>query len=182
MLFRSTPPIPFHGEYFYTLHHPWGCTYDSTCGLAERLSLKRKISAEKAPISFGNAFWCRTDALKQIFEEKWKYEDFPETDGLLDDNIVHSMEKIYPYVAQENGYYTIEIMTEGQAGLTIDNLRHILKYSIKKVEDVDVGDMGISWTTYMAATLKKEELGIKGTLKHLGKCVLKRLHLKIRRK
>ena len=52
----------------------------------------------------GNMFWARTSAVKDVFEIKYKDSDFPEERGQVDGTIMHAIERIWLFVAEENGY------------------------------------------------------------------------------
>ena len=68
-------------------------------------------------------FWFRRTALESMFHNKLKYEDFPkEPTGVNDGTIMHAIERLYPFVAQQNGYYTAWILNNKYAGLTLTNL------------------------------------------------------------
>ncbi len=155
------PPVPFHGEYFYTLHHRWRKSFWKTQELAGRWKIEKFISKEKEPISFGNAFWCRREALGQIIE------NFPARNKALGPEFLAGMEKIYPYMAQANGYYTAEIMTEQQAGMIAGNLQYVLKYSVRRSAENGI-DIGWDWSSYMSAD-QPGQWGIKRASKYLVK-------------
>lgn len=161
------PPAPFHGSYFYTLHDPWCGSFQNAWELAGRWDVRRYVSADKRPVSYGNVFWCRREAIWQVVEK------FPEREDAREPAFIKSMEKLYPYIAQKNGYYTAEIMTGQQAGLYVNNLRCQLKYSIQKYKE-NCNNIGLDWSSYMAADLLGQ-WGIRKTARHLIKCICSKL-------
>ena len=70
------PPIPYWGNYIGVFINPWTCNYDNVINLGDQLELKKSVCYEKEYVTIGGAFWCRTDALRPLFEYKWKLEDF----------------------------------------------------------------------------------------------------------
>ena len=74
------------------------------------------ISGEKAPIApFGSVFWFRVKALEPLFARGWQHEDFPEEPMPQDGTISHAIERIYPFVAQSEGYYPAVVMSANYA-------------------------------------------------------------------
>ena len=66
--------------------------------------------------------------MKKIFEYPWTYEDFPaEPTGQNDGNVLHAIERIYPFVAQDAGYYSGWLLTDAFARLEITNLTYMLR-------------------------------------------------------
>jgi rhamnosyltransferase len=123
------PPPPNHGEYFYILGLEWQNDYLATKELAEKMRLNVPISDDKPPIApIGSCFWFRPQAMKKIFEYPFKYEDFsPEPFQMQDGNLVHAIERIYPFVAQSSGYYTGWILSDKFAKMEITNLSKQLR-------------------------------------------------------
>ena len=48
--------------------------------------------------------------IEKIFEYAFKGEDFPAEPMPVDGTISHAIERIWPYVAQEAGYYSAHIL------------------------------------------------------------------------
>ena len=120
-----TPPFPYNGGYKFLLFFKkyWsGECYNSTIKLAEELNIPTNfIDIEHFPLAIGNAFWCRTAALKKITEKKWKLEDFPEEPMPTDGTVSHALERILPFAAQSEGFYTGWVMTQEFAGSELEN-------------------------------------------------------------
>lgn len=105
------PPEPFGGYANSWFGNGWFGNIDETKKLASDLELNVDISEEYPPIALGTAFWCRTKALKKLFDHNWSYDDFPEEPLPGDATISHAIERILPFVAQDAGYYTETVMT-----------------------------------------------------------------------
>lgn len=52
----------------------------------------------------GNMFWCRTNAVKRLFEKEYGPLDFPEEQGQLNATLAHQIERIWIYLAEREGY------------------------------------------------------------------------------
>lgn len=117
------PPPPLHGPYFATTgDKEWGENYPLTKGLYDELKLKVPISPEKEPVApFGSVFWARTDALRLLTEKGWRAEDFPEEPLPPDATVLHGLERLFPFAAQERGYYTGWVFSDTWARIHFDN-------------------------------------------------------------
>ncbi len=99
------PPEPA-GKYINAWYHDaWdNGNYGNVCVLAKELGINVPITDEYPPATVGTAFWCRTDALKDVLKKQWKYEDFDEEPLAGDGTISHAIERIWAYAAQNAGY------------------------------------------------------------------------------
>lgn len=98
------PPEPYHWNYFRYLGQEWTGNYQTTRQLADRLKLQCIISEEFPPFILGTAFWCRSDALRPLFDYGFSEKDFEEEPLALDGTINHGIERIFQYVVQSQGY------------------------------------------------------------------------------
>lgn len=98
------PPEPYHWNYFRYLGQEWTANYDATYRLADKLNLQCIILEEYPPFVLGTTFWCRSDALKPLFDYGFREKDFEEEPLDLDGTINHAIERIFQYVAQSQGY------------------------------------------------------------------------------
>lgn len=122
------PPPPNFADYYPTIGMEWGPNFEMTKKLADKLELKVNISQTKEPVApVGGMFWFKPNALKPLFDYRWKYEDFPKEPIEDDGTILHAIERIYPYVAQNSGYYAGWCMTTPQAQLEWNNLYYMLR-------------------------------------------------------
>ena len=122
------PPVPLHGPYFPTTGlGEWGPNFDATKALADKLGLNVPICREKEPVApIGSMCWIRTDAIKSMFEHTWQESDFPEEPLAVDGTILHALERVFPFVVQNNGYYTGWVMSDNWARIQIDNWNYLL--------------------------------------------------------
>ena len=119
-------PDPNHADFGSHIGLEWGGNFEATKHLAEELKLNVPIDEKHPPCApFGSNFWIRTRALAPLYNKDWRYEDFPaepikETDG----TIMHAVERIYPYCAQSQGYYSALLMTNEYSAIELGNLSH----------------------------------------------------------
>lgn len=109
------PPIPISDRIPFSYKNNWYNNYENTIHLAGSLNLNCNIKKEISPMALGTVYWARVDALKKLFEHKWKYEDF-DVEPLADDGTLsHAVERILEYVAKDAGYESKWVMTDRYA-------------------------------------------------------------------
>lgn len=101
-------PEPYWGEFISIVGNAWCGSYKDVVELAQKLKLNCVLSYDKPPITIGTAFWAKSDALKPLLEYKFSLNDFPQS-GV--GAISYAIERILPYVAQSQGYYTGSVAT-----------------------------------------------------------------------
>ena len=122
------PPPPNHGPYYITLGLEWGMNFGVTKDLADTLGIHVNMNEKKEPIApLGSVFWARPKALKKIFDHDWKYEEFPKEPITDDGTILHAVERIYSFAAQDAGFYPGWVFSELGAGMEITNLNQMLR-------------------------------------------------------
>ena len=87
------------------------------------------MDERRQPVApLGTMFWFRPQALRKLFEHPWRYEDFTqEPVPVVDGDMMHAVERIYPFVAQDAGYYSAWGLTDAFARLEITNLNYMLR-------------------------------------------------------
>lgn len=124
----AMPPEPNHGIFFQCIGGEWGNNYELAKDLKKQLNLKVPMDISKRPVApLGTMFWFRPKALKKLFEIDWKYEDFPEEPIKEDGTLLHAIERIYPFVVQDAGFYPAIIMNSQYATTEYGNLRYNLE-------------------------------------------------------
>lgn len=106
------PPHPYFGIYNDTSSDFWTICYDQTVSLMDRLDMDVYIDRNTGPLTIGNMFWCRYEAIHQLCEYGWINSDFPEEPMPLDGTISHAVERSIGYVAQYNGFYTGMVISD----------------------------------------------------------------------
>lgn len=127
------PPPPNHAEYFSNVGHQWGPNFEITKKLSEKLKLHVPITEAREPVApLGTMFWFRPNALRKLTEYGWKYSDFPKEPIDVDGTILHGIERIYPFVAQNAGYYAACVLSEDYAETELTNLEYMLRTIVVK--------------------------------------------------
>ncbi|MDE7322611.1 MAG: rhamnan synthesis F family protein [Lachnospiraceae bacterium] len=124
-----SPVYPIHGNYFSVNgDFDWGGNYDITIQLASKLGLTVPICHEKSPVApLGTMFWFRPRALQILYDYNWEYGDFPQEPNGTDATLLHAIERIYSFVAQQQGFYPAIVCNELFANISITNLTDILQ-------------------------------------------------------
>ena len=137
------PTPPDHADYFGNFASLWGPNYEGTKKmLNETLGVKVPLDPNKEPIApMGTMFWFRPQALHQLFDIDWKYEDFPPEPNKIDGSMLHFIERAYGYVPQANGFYTGYVYSDRFARIELTNLSY------------DVQKLAGSVAPYLDATL-----------------------------
>lgn len=119
-------PDPNHADFCAHVALEWGHNFENTKRLAAELGITVPMDEAHAPTTaYGSSFWFRTAALKPLFAKEWTYDDFPpEPFNATDGSILHAIERIYPYAAQQAGYYSAMLMTADYASVDIVNLSY----------------------------------------------------------
>lgn len=124
----ACPPPPNHAEYFANFSTAnWTSCYGVTKDLYDKLGLKCPIDEQHAVMApLGNTFWFKPAALKGLIDIKWEYEDFPPEPAAIDATISHAIERLYPFCAQNNGYFSAWVVNDDYARTELNNLEYML--------------------------------------------------------
>ena len=101
--------------------------------LLEQMGINTPIKKSNPPLSLGNCFWAKFDALEPIFDLYLEHDDFSQEPMDLDGTISHAIERIYPYVAASRGYLTEIGMTEDYAKSDIINRDYMFLNIVQKI-------------------------------------------------
>lgn len=127
------PPKIYHGTYFFSyINNYWTLCYNDLVNLLDKMNINTKISRSSPPLSIGNCFWARYDALKPLFDLDWNYKDFHPEPMPADGTVSHALERIYGYVAASKGYYTEFAMTDEYAKTEMFNKSFMAKKTINQ--------------------------------------------------
>ncbi|MEG0513302.1 MAG: rhamnan synthesis F family protein, partial [Clostridia bacterium] len=127
------PPTPSHGLYYPILGREWGENFENTQALCKQLGVEVPMSKESPPVApLGGFFWFRTKALQGLFAHEWSAEDFPkEPCTAQDGTVMHALERCYPFVAQQAGYYSAWLMSDRFAAMLVTN-------QVKTLRDINI--------------------------------------------
>lgn len=108
-------------------------------------------------------FWFRPKALRPLFDHDWKYEDFPKEPNETDGTILHAIERLYGFTAQDQGYYTVWVMSDHFARIEITNLHFMLReYNMAVYNTIGQHQYSFNLATYNL----EDSLSFKKILKY----------------
>lgn len=163
----ASPPGPNHADFFGAIGNEWGPNYKITVELAEQIGIKVPISEKKMAVApYGTMFWFRPLAFKKLYDFDWEYEDFLIEPNKNDGTLLHAIERVYPYVAQAEGYYPAIVMSDYYAGIELTNLDYYVRSFNNAVADL----VGYSYHYILLEKLKKLKISSADTIKLLDKC------------
>lgn len=120
-------PVVYHGEYFNVSSRNWAGNFQNTVDLAKNLNLHVDIQLDKIPVApYGDMFWFRPAALKKAIGYGFTYDDF-DIKYQSDFTILHAIERIYSFAAQDSGYYYAEVINSDWARSDLVNYRYMLQ-------------------------------------------------------
>ena len=93
----------------------------------------------KEPVApLGSEFWVRTDAMKTLFAHDWEYDEFPEEPVAIDATVLHAIERLYPFAAQADGFFTGWLLSDSFGRIEMDNLTY-MNAGLAKAESERIG-------------------------------------------
>lgn len=111
------PSFPMSGTYGFNHGLAWFNNEAGVKKLARMLGLRCDVDREKEMIATGSTFWCRPEALRKLMTYNWTYDDFPDNSLRCEGDILHSVERLFEFVAQDAGYLTGIVMPVSRAEL-----------------------------------------------------------------
>lgn len=130
------PPTFYHGKYFNEFADKyWSSSFGDVKKLFDSLNLFTKLTDEKYPLSMGNCFWAKTDALKPLFD----LDSINEYDD-------YALEKIYPYVAASQRYYTKTAMTHEYGQNELTNYQYMFCETVDVINNKTKGRVNLNRT------------------------------------
>lgn len=110
-----------------TLGHAWFYNRERVRELCDELGLSVKFDQHTPLAALGSMFWFRPEALRPMFEKRWKWSDFGGQ-AYGDGDLPHALERLTTYCAQSEGYLTRCVMTSELAAKNYVKLEY--KYQI----------------------------------------------------
>jgi len=132
----AIPPAPAHANYYVAVDGTWGNQENlaKTREVLDKLNMtKIAVDPKFPPVApYGSVFWFRTVAIQSLFSYPWKYEDFQEEPCGTDGELMHAIERVYPFVAQNSGFYTSIILEQRYA----ETYLNFMSYEVRRYRDV----------------------------------------------
>ncbi|MEM7507756.1 MAG: rhamnan synthesis F family protein [Pseudomonadota bacterium] len=102
------PPTVHIG--YGTLGHSWFANRKAFNKLAVEMGLTVPFDAHTPVAAYGTMYWFRPQALRRMFERKWKWEEFNPEPHHVDGGLAHVQERLICYTAQQDKFRTLSVM------------------------------------------------------------------------
>lgn len=120
------PPLPLSAHYSTWLgEYLWENVYEKCKELKERLKIELEIEKDDPIVTIGGVLWFRVNALRKIFDYPWDYSDFPDEPMPSFGTISHAIERMYAYLANDQGYEAVTVMSDKYAEMLLE---YVQKY------------------------------------------------------
>ncbi len=78
--------------------------------LKEKLNISKSLKKEETLFPAGSMFWCKKEALIDLFELGLTKENFPKEKRQVDATLAHAIERMFCVIAEHNGYQSLQIV------------------------------------------------------------------------
>jgi len=100
----------------------WGGNKEGCYQVLKRLGLTYNLP-EDIIFPAGNMFWARVDAISNLFQAGFTFNDFPVESGQTNSTLAHQIERLWVYIAKAKGYKYLK---------TFNNCMPVLKPKLKR--------------------------------------------------
>ena len=161
------PPPAGFDDHYSTYGFSWGNNFPAVEQLADELGLRVPLSQAKEPVApLENMFWFRPAALKKLFECKHS-KSGKETFSSV-------FQYIYPFVAQQAGYYSAWVLADSFARIDVTNKSFMLAEINKRASPIYGRNSHYGLVITMQSTLADGSAG-RNTDRALKALLLQRL-------
>lgn len=152
-------PMVYHGEYFFVALRGQQNNCENVKKLAKQLDLSVSIPDDQVPPSaYGDMFWFRPAALKKAIGHGFTYDDF-DIKYEQDNTMLHAIERLYGYIAQDAGYYYADVINSDDARTDLSNY----SYMLNKVAQILLS-RGVNFSNFYSMTVNLDAaLAARGT-------------------
>ena len=129
-------PYPPEFAPYRVIGNEWLHNYDNAVEFVKsRLNIDFDLSKDNILFAFGNMFWFRTAAMTTLLSSNLSFEDFPmEPLDKVDGMLTHTIERIVPTLAKNDGYYSVYSLPDVKASSYINVLITSLKETKMEIE------------------------------------------------
>lgn len=120
------PPVLNFSVFYHILGKEIWLDKDNVNSVLSKLEFNIP-SDEQSVIPFGTMFWVRGKAFLPMFNYNWKYDDFPKEPCACGCTILHALERVYAFAAQQAGYLVGRIAPDNYASVILDNQQYMLR-------------------------------------------------------
>ncbi|MFH8120273.1 MAG: rhamnan synthesis F family protein, partial [Candidatus Aenigmatarchaeota archaeon] len=125
---KTYPGLPYWA-------HDWLSNKIACKNLSERIGIPLD-SSKYADFSVGSMFWCKRDAIRQLFDADFDIYEFPEEPIPPDGTICHAIERCFGEVVRYNGYEFAEIDIENKKFIIGKSSKNLYQYWSKSIRDL----------------------------------------------
>lgn len=120
------PNLYFSDWRRFIFNNEWGKNLKIGYELYKKLNLH--IPFDHAPDApWGAMFWLRGKAMHPFYRYSWQINDFPKEPIPSDGTILHAMERMYPMIVQEGGFFSAWVFPISNIGILVDNMNECIK-------------------------------------------------------
>ena len=126
------PPVVQIG--FGTLGHGWFINRQPLQNLANDMGLSVRLDEDTPVAPYGTMYWFRTDALREMFKWKWRWEDYNLEPNHIDGGLAHVQERLICYCCVDRGYRVLMAMTPELAARGYAKLEYKLQLLASRLD------------------------------------------------
>lgn len=124
------PPVVNIG--FPTLGHAWFTNREVAAEWAAELGITTQFDRSTPIAPYGTMFWFRPDALRDLTDHDWRWDDYPAEPGHTDGGLAHVQERLLAYAAMNAGYHVRAIINRDWAGINYG----FLEYKLQRISSM----------------------------------------------
>jgi len=103
----------------------WSGNKDECKKILEKLGIKYELPNDVI-FPVGNMFWARIKAVPDIFTAGYSFDDFQEENDQINSTLAHQIERIWVYIAQNNGFNYLKTYNNALLITEIQNIHRII--------------------------------------------------------
>lgn len=128
-------PFPIHHHNFSNYADGWAGCFTGSKKLAKQLGLNCNLDKEKHPFFITGNFWCRTDAIRDIWNYDWNRNQFQMNTITNSCYLNDVLKRILPFAAQSRLYYSGIVMHVNYASMRISGQQYMLTHMINVTQN-----------------------------------------------
>ena len=150
-------PFPIHGHGFANYSDMWNGCYQEVCKLSRELDLSCNLNQEKPPFMTVGSFWCRTAAIRSIWNKQWAPGHFPVNPVTRISRTNDTLIRLLPYAAQSERYHSGIVMHTNYASMRITGQQYMLSQIVRTTEN----QLGCSSSRYLKYLDQLQSISIR---------------------
>ena len=141
-------PFSIHQNGFSNYADGWAGCFAGTKKLAKKLGLNCNLNAEIPPFFITSSFWCRTDAIRDIWNYEWSSSQVHKNPITNSCSVNDVLMRILPFAAQSQRYYSGIVMHTNYASMRLTS-QHYMLTQITNVTQNQIGCKSPRYNGYM---------------------------------